>query len=305
MAVLNSVRAILQSAADAGATDVHLCAGSDPQMRVQGRLKEIGGLRLQAADTLDILVNMMNDAQRERFEEKGEYEMALSVFEGLRCRVSAYKQMGNVSLAFRLISSSLPSLENLDASGTLLKTAGLKSGLVLVTGTMGSGRSTTLAALVNRINRGRAAHIITLESPVEYVHRHDKSLVEQREIGSDTGSYAVALRAALKEDPDVIMVDELRDGDTICAALEAAEAGCLVFAAIVAPSANSALDSLLNRFSAEQRLQIRGRLSTILHAVVVQKRRELEDGRREIYCEAMQVGQQTRNALKNGGQRTS
>ncbi|MCM1045894.1 MAG: Flp pilus assembly complex ATPase component TadA [Candidatus Gastranaerophilales bacterium] len=305
MAVLNSVKAILQSAADAGATDVHLCAGSDPQMRVQGKLKEIGGLRLQAADTLDILVNMMNDAQRERFEEKGEYELAIPIFEGLRCRVSAYKQMGNVSLAFRLISSRLPSLESLDASGALLKIAGMKSGLVLVAGTLGSGKSTTLASLVNRINKGRAAHIITLESPVEYVHRHDKSLVEQREVGSDTGSYAVALRAALREDPDVIAVDDLRDKDTICAALEAAEAGCLILAAIVASGANSALDALLNRFSAEQRVQVRGRLSTTLHAVVVQKRRNLEDGASEIYCETMQVGQQTRNALKNGGQKTS
>lgn len=305
MAALYSVGAILKSAAEAGASDVHLSVGAAPQMRVQGRLTDMGGLKLQSADTLNILVNIMNDAQRERFEERGEYELALPVSEELRCRVSAYKQKGNVSLAFRLVPSEIPSLESLGASGALAQIAGMKSGLVLVAGTSGSGRTTTLAALVNRINRERAAHIITLESPIEYVHDHDRSLVEQREIGSDTGSYALALRAVLREDPDVVMVGGLCDRDAVCAALDAAEAGCLVLAAVTATGGNGALDALLNLFSSEQRLQIRGRLAGTLQAVVVQRQKDSEDGGRTISCEVMQVNQQARNALKGGGQRSS
>lgn len=298
MAAMDSLRAILRSAAEADASDVHLSVGAAPRMRVQGQLAEMGYPKLQPGDTLDMLVNIMNDIQRERFEERGEYEMSFAVSEQIRCRVSAYKQKGSVSLSIRLIPARVPSLEMIGASQALVQTTRLRNGLVIVTGPMGSGKTTTLAAMVDGINKSRASHIITLENPIEYVHSHNRSIVDQREIGSDSGSCAAALNAVLKADPDVVMVDRLYGSDAVRAALQAAEAGCLVLASVAAIGANGALDALLNDFTSLERQQIRGRLAGVLQSVAVQKRAFGADGRLSISCEVMRVEQQTRNAIR-------
>ncbi len=298
MSVNGILEEILRAAAEADASDVLLTVGASPRMRVQGRLTEMDFPRIQSADTLDVLVGILDDAQRQRFEERGEYDMALSVTEEIRCRVNAYKQRGNVSFAFRLITSRVPSLEQLGAPETVRRLAGLKSGLVLVTGPVGSGKTTTLAALVDQINKTREAHVITLESPIEYLHAHERSLVDQREIGLDSGSYGQALRAALREDPDVVMVGELGDGDTVCAALDAAEAGCLVFTAVAASGADGALNYLLNRFPAVQQGQIRGRLANVLQTIVVQRMAARADGDRGLSYEVFPVTEAARKSLK-------
>ncbi len=295
MSVIEDVEAILRTAADADASDVHLSVGATPRMRVRGKLAEMDFPRLSPADTLDILVNLMNDVQRERFEEKGEFDMACSFAGNIRCRVSAYKQMGNVSLAFRLISPHVPSLESLSAPEAVAGLCAERSGLVLVAGPVGSGKTTTLAAIADHINKNREAHIITLERPVEYLHIHDKSVVDQREIGLDSESYAMALRAALREDPDVILAGELEDADTVCAALDAVEAGCLVFTAVAVTGANGALEYLLHKFPAALQQQIRNRLAGVLQAVVVQRRSPENHG---ISYEVLQVTAQNRAELR-------
>ncbi|MCH5343538.1 MAG: PilT/PilU family type 4a pilus ATPase [Acetatifactor sp.] len=298
MPVNGTLEEILKMAVEADASDVHLTVGASPRMRVRGKLVEMDLPRLQPTDTLDVLVGIMEDVQRQQFEDRGEYDMALSVSEEIRCRVNAYKQRGNVSLAFRLITPRVPSLESLGAPESVHQLAGLQKGLVLVTGPVGSGKTTTLAAIVDQINKSREAHVITLESPIEYLHVHGLSIVDQREIGLDSRSYGQALRSALREDPDVIMVGELSDGDTVCAALDAAEAGCLIFTAVAASGANGALDYLLNRFPDGQQQQIRGRLAGVLQSVVVQRLVPREDGSRGLSYEVLRVTDATRASLR-------
>ncbi len=300
MPVNGMMQEILKMAVEADASDVHLTVGASPRMRVRGKLIEMELPRLQPTDTLDVLVNIMDDSQRQLFEERGEYDMALSVSEEIRCRVNAYKQRGNVSIAFRLITPRVPSLESLGAPEALLRLANLRRGLVLVTGPVGSGKTTTLAAIVDQINQSREAHVITLEKPIEYLHIHGRSIVDQREIGLDSQSFGQALRAALREDPDVIMVGELNDSETVSAALDAAEAGCLIFTAVASFGAGGVLDCLLNRFPDGQQRQIRGRLAGVLQAVVVQRMVSGEDGSRRLSYEVLGITDRVRASLRGG-----
>ena len=221
---------ILCAARAAGASDVHLTAGSQPRMRVGGELFPMGFARLLPTDTLDILLRILPEGQREQFEEQGEYDFAFSVSRGGRCRVNAYKQKGNVALALRLVEENVPSAESLGLPEEVMALYQLKQGLVLVVGVSGSGKSTTLAALIDQVNTFRNAHIITLENPVEYLHSHKMSMVNQREIGLDSRDYVSALKAVLREDPDVILVSDLDDYETAAAAVSAAETGHLVLA---------------------------------------------------------------------------
>ncbi|MCI8693444.1 MAG: PilT/PilU family type 4a pilus ATPase [Lachnospiraceae bacterium] len=274
-----SIEEILSAARNAGASDVHLAAGLPPKMRVNGLLITMDYSRLTASDTLDILIRVMPQAQRDIFEDRGECDFSFSVPGCGRCRANAYKQKGSVAFALHLVDAQLPSAEDLEMPGAVTELYRRQSGLVLVTGPSGSGRSATLAAFINQVNENREALVITLEDPIEYVHPHKKSMVNQREIGLDSKSYADALHAVLREDPDVILVGELRDAETVAAAVTAAETGHLVFSALPAVNVVSALESVIDMFPPHRQERFRSRLAEVLEAVVSKRLIPAGDGR--------------------------
>ncbi len=209
-----TIKEMLAIAKDAGASDLHITVGVPPKMRVNGQLITMDFERLLPPDTEALADEIMDPVQRAKFEEKGEHDMSFSIPELGRYRVNAYKQRGSVAIALRLVGTEVPSPEVLGVPASVIDLYQRKRGLVLVTGPTGSGKSTTLAAIIDKINNNRECHVITLEDPIEYLHRHKMSMVNQREIGLDSQSYANALRAALREDPDVILVGEMRDFET-------------------------------------------------------------------------------------------
>lgn len=262
---------ILTEAVEANASDVHITTGTPPRMRVNGKLITMSHPKLLPADTLAILVSIMSQNQRERFEEQGEYDMSFAVKELGRFRVSAYKQRGCVAMAIRLIGAAVPAPETLGIPWQVTELYQKRAGLVLVAGPAGSGKSTTLAVIVDKINSMRESHIITLENPIEYLHQHKRSIVDQREIGTDTASYASGLRAALREDPDVILIGEMYDIETIRQAVTAAETGKLVLSALHTGNGKNAVDSMVELFPLQQQDQIRARIENVMEAVVFQR----------------------------------
>ncbi len=290
---------ILCTARRAGASDVHLTAGSPPRMRVRGELMIMEYARLVPAETLDMLLRILPEGQRELFEERGEYDFSCSLVKGGRCRINAYKQRGNVTLVVRLVDAEAPSAEALGLPKSVIDLFRLKQGLVLVTGASGSGRSTTLGALIDQVNTHRSANIITLENPVEYLHTHKLSMVNQREIGIDSRDYVSALRAVLREDADVILVAELVDHETVREAIVAAETGRLVFAAVCAPGITDAIERVTEGFEANGQKQIRMRLANVLQAVVYQELLPSEEGRTAVF-EVLHMGDAERKILCEG-----
>ena len=273
-----TLEGILQVANEAGASDIHLTVGVPPKMRVNGSLVDMGYPALEPDDTLAISIHIMNQTQRDIFEEKGEYDMSLTIGGFGRYRVNVFKQRGSIALALRLVATEIPHHETLGIPDSVVNLYTRKRGLILVTGPTGSGKSTTLASLIDKINEHRDAHIITLEDPIEYLHKHKKSIVNQREIGADTHNYANALRAALREDPDVILVGEMRDLETIEIAVRAAETGHLVLSTLHTIGAASTVDRIIDVFPPHQQQQIRIQLANILEAVISQQLIPTADG---------------------------
>ena len=273
-----NIEDILRVAKDAGASDVHLTVGIPPKMRVYGSLITMDYPKLLPADTLDILISIMTETQRERFEERGEYDMSFSLPNVGRYRLNAFKQRGSIAMAFRLVGTEIPSPESLGIPKSIVDLYQRKRGLVLVTGPTGSGKSTTLAAVIDKINSCRDAHIITLEDPIEYLHQHKLSMVNQREIGLDSDNYANALRAALREDPDVILIGEMRDFETISVAITAAETGHLVLSTLHTIGAASTVDRVIDVFPPHQQQQTRIQLSMVLEGVISQSLIPTADG---------------------------
>ncbi len=300
MAVV-SVEEILTKAKEAGASDVHITVGVPPKMRVNGNLITMDYPKMLPADTLQAVMEIMTETQREKFEEKGEYDMSFSILNVGRYRVNAYKQRGSVAIALRLVATEIPAPETLGVPESVIDLSQRKRGLVLVTGPTGSGKSTTLAAIIDKINNTRDAHIITLEDPIEYLHSHKYSMVNQREIGLDTHSYANALRAALREDPDVILVGEMRDFDTISVAITAAETGHLVLSTLHTIGAASTVDRVIDVFPPHQQQQIRVQLSNVLEAVISQQLIPTADGRGRVAAfEVMHANHAVRNLIREG-----
>ena len=296
-----TIEEILRAAKEAGASDVHLTVGIPPKMRVNGNLITMDYPRMLPADTLEVLVNIMTEVQRERFEERGEYDMSFSIPNCGRYRVNAYKQRGSVALAFRLVGTVVPSPEELGVPESVVELYQRKRGLVLVTGPTGSGKSTTLAAIIDKINNNRDAHVITLEDPIEYLHQHKMSMVNQREIGIDSNNYANALRAALREDPDVILVGEMRDFETISVAITAAETGHLVLSTLHTIGAASTVDRVIDVFPPHQQQQIRVQLSNTLEAVISQQLIPTADGKHRVAAfEVMHANHAVRNLIREG-----
>lgn len=273
-----AIESVLECANNLKASDVHITVGVPPTLRVNGRLVPCDFPILTPEDTLSMAMHIMNQAQREIFEERGEYDMSLTISEFGRYRVNVFRQRGSVAMALRLVGMEIPTPESLGIPLSVVDLYQRKRGLILVTGPTGSGKSTTLAALINKINEERDAHIITLEDPIEYMHKHKKSIVNQREIGVDTSDYASALRVALREDPDVILVGEMRDLETISIAVRAAETGHLVLSTLHTIGAASTVDRVIDVFPPHQQQQIRVQLATVLEAIISQQLIPTADG---------------------------
>lgn len=296
-----TIEEIMKDASDAGASDVHITVGIPPKMRVNGNLVTMNYQKMMPQDTMAVACEIMNDIQRSRFEERGEYDMSFSIPELGRYRVNIYKQRGSAALALRLVDTQVPSPEKLGVPESVINLYERKRGLILVTGPTGSGKSTTLAAIIDKINNNRDAHVITLEDPIEYLHQHKKAMVNQREIGLDTQNYANALRAALREDPDVILVGEMRDFETISVAITAAETGHLVLSTLHTIGAASTVDRVIDVFPPHQQQQIRVQFANVLEAVISQQLIPTADRRGRVAAfEVMHANHAVRNLIREG-----
>ncbi|MBD5519732.1 MAG: type IV pilus twitching motility protein PilT [Lachnospiraceae bacterium] len=296
-----TIEEIMKTANDAGASDVHITVGVPPKMRVNGKLITMDYPKMMPADTMEITLGIMNESQREKFEERGEFDMSFSIPELGRYRVNAYKQRGSAAMALRLVGTVVPSPEVLGVPSSVINLYERKRGLILVTGPTGSGKSTTLAAIIDKINNNRDAHVITLEDPIEYLHQHKMAMVNQREIGLDSQSYANALRAALREDPDVILVGEMRDFETISVAITAAETGHLVLSTLHTIGAASTVDRVIDVFPPHQQQQIRVQFANVLEAVISQQLIPTMDGQGRVAAfEVMHANHAVRNLIREG-----
>lgn len=266
-----SIEELMIEAFQKKASDLHITVGAKPTFRINSKLVPTGGQILSANDTVQFLKEIVTEHQHHDFLEKGELDFSYGIQGISRFRINAYKQRGTVSMAVRVIPTTVPDLDQLGAAPILKTFAQKPQGLVLVTGPTGSGKSTTLAAMIDLINQTQGKHIITLEDPIEYLHRHGKSLIDQREIGVDSFSFAAALRASLRQDPDVILVGEMRDLETISTAITAAETGHLVFATLHTTDAVNTIDRIIDVFPAYQQPQIRLQLASVLVGIVSQR----------------------------------
>lgn len=274
-----TIEEILTVAKEVKASDVHITVGVPPKVRVHGELMNMNYPVLNKADSEAIIRTTMNDRQNEILEEKGEVDFSFSLSQIGRFRVNVFKQRGALSAALRLVNTIIPKPEDLGVPPSVTNLYKKKRGLVLVTGPTGSGKSTTLASLINLINENTSSHVITLEDPIEYLHSHKMATVNQREIGMDSLSYENALRAALREDPDVILVGEMRDLETISIAITAAETGHLVFSTLHTIGAAATIDRIIDVFPPHQQQQIRIQLAMVLEAVISQQLIPTADGK--------------------------
>ncbi len=260
---------LLERVVELDASDLHITAGAPPTYRVNGRLVT-EGTALTSAETEAFVRQILTESQWQEFCHRGELDLPLSTRMS-RFRINAYHQRGACAAALRSITPGIRSLGELGLPAMLAELSLLPRGLVLVTGPTGSGKSTTLAAMIDIVNERRDCHIMTLEDPIEYLHRHKRSIVNQREIGSDTESYATGLRSVLRQDPDVILIGEMRDLDSIAIALTAAETGHLVFSTLHTIGAAQTIDRIIDVFPPYQQAQVRVQLSTVLQGVISQQ----------------------------------
>ena len=297
---LLNIDALLERTVALGASDLHVAAGAAPAVRVRGKLQRLEEFEsLSPETTQTLLYRILSSEQQKHLEIKRQIDLAYPLPGVARFRVNVYFQRGSVGAAFRQIPQEIKSLEELGLPDSLHELTRKPRGLVLVTGPTGSGKSTTLASLIDEINRTRHDHILTIEDPIEFVHRHKNCLVNQREIGPDAVSFAEGLRAALRQDPDVILVGEMRDLETIATALTAAETGHLVFGTLHTQSAPSTIDRIIDVFSAEQQEQVRVQLASTLQGIVTQSLLPTADGRgRAAALEVLFPDDATRNLIR-------
>ena len=297
-----SIDNLLELMVGRGASDLHLSVGSKPAIRVNGRIERIEEIEpLTGEDTQTLMYQILSSEQQKNFEIKRQLDFAHQVPGLARFRVNVYFQRERVGAAFRLIPESIKTLEELGLPTSLHALAEKPRGLVLVTGPTGSGKSTTLAAIIDEVNRTRAEHILTIEDPVEFVHRHKRCIVNQREIGVDATSFAEGLRAALRQDPDVILVGEMRDLETIATALTAAETGHLVLGTLHTQSAASTIDRIIDVFSPAQQEQVRMQIAGSLQGVITQALLPTADGAGRVAAlEILLPDDATRNLVRQG-----
>lgn len=269
---------LLQKTVDLNGSDLHLSTGSPPQVRVHGELQRLDLPELTPAETKSLAYSVLTDVQKRRFEQSSELDFSFGVRGIARFRCNLFTQRGAVGAVYRQIPARIRPFEELALPAVVGKLADQPRGLILVTGPTGSGKSTTLAAMIDKINTERRGHILTIEDPIEYLHAHKSCLVNQREVHSDTHSFSNALRAALREDPDVVLIGEMRDLETVEAALRIAETGHLTFATLHTNSASSTINRIIDVFSADQQAQIRTQLSLVIEGIVCQTLLPRADG---------------------------
>jgi len=284
-----SLRDLLEEMTKRGASDLHLTVGTPPQLRIDGKLAALPYDLLTPEETKKLAYSVMNEKQRKGFEEKGELDLSFGVENLSRFRANIFTQRGNVAAAIRQIPYDIKSFQELGLPKVVEEFGDLPRGLVLVTGPTGSGKSTTLAAIIDKINRERHDHILTVEDPIEYLHRHQNCLINQREVYSDTPSFASALKYALREDPDVVLIGEMRDLETIQASLSIAETGHLAFATLHTNSCAESINRIIDVFPNDQQEQVRVTLSFVLQAVLSQTLIPKIGGGRSMAMEIMVV----------------
>src|SRR6476661_11067689 len=284
------------------ASDLHITAGAPPMVRVRGRLVGVEGYpKLGPTETREIVYSILTNDQRQKLETEWQIDFAYSVPGHARFRVNAYFQRSAIGAAFRLIPADIISIEDLGLPQTVHDFTEKPRGIVLVTGPTGSGKSTSLAAMIDKINTHREEHILTIEDPIEFLHGHKKSIVNQREVGSDATTFAAALKAALRQDPDVILVGEMRDLDTISTALTAAETGHLVFATLHTQDTPQTIDRIIDVFPPHQQHQVRVQLSVALQGIVTQQLLPTADGSgRCLAVEVLIPSAAVRNLIREG-----
>jgi twitching motility protein PilT len=266
-----NLRALLEEMVSRNASDLHIVAGERPKLRVDGDITNSSSdFELTPKDTLQLAYSVLTEQQKKRFELDDELDFSFGIQNLARFRGNVFKQRGCVSMVVRQIPFAIKTFDQLGLPGSIAKMAEKPRGLVLVTGPTGSGKSTTLAAMIDKINRERKGHIITVEDPIEFIHKHQSCIINQREIGSDTKSFANALKYALREDPDIILVGEMRDLETIAATLTIAETGHLAFATLHTNSAAEAINRIIDVFPSHQQSQVRAQLAFVLEGIVTQ-----------------------------------
>ena len=289
-----SIDELLKAVVAKKASDLHLKVGNNPTVRVDGHLEPLDpNLKLSQEDVVAIAFSIMNNQQKQRFKERSELDLAYSAPGLGRFRVNVYQQRGTVNLVFRAVPTKILTIQELHLPAVIEKMAAETRGLILVTGTTGSGKSTTLASIIDQINRTRTENVITIEDPIEFLHRDRKCLVSQREIGADTESFSVALRSALRQDPDVILVGEMRDFETISTALVAAETGHLVLSTLHTIDATETVNRIISVFPPYQQKQIRLQLAGILKGVISQRLVPRADGQGRVPAVEVMVATQT------------
>lgn len=290
---------LLKKAIEVNASDLHICAGMPPEIRVDGSLRPIQGAKpLSEAETKEICFEPLSEEQKKKFTAAKELDLSFSVGKNARIRANIFFQMGTVAGAFRRIPFNIPTPQELGLPEPLMKLTEKPRGLVLVTGPTGCGKSTTLAAMINRVNETRPDHIITIEDPIEYVYQPKKALINQREIGGDTTAFATALKYILRQDPDVVLVGEMRDLETIQAAITAAETGHLVLATLHTNTAVQTIDRIVDVFPPHQQPQIRTELSFILEGIISQQLLPKIGGGRIVALEMLYPTSAIRNLIR-------
>lgn len=298
---MSEINHLLEEAVKKNASDLFITVGKPPTIKIDGQLEIMGQQTLSPEDTHRLVAQLFEKKDHyDEFVEEGEKDFSISLPGVGRFRVAAYTQRGTKAAAIRILRFHQPDPEELGIPETVLDFHKRTKGLILVTGPTGSGKSTTLSSIINLINQNRACHILTLEDPIEYLHSHKKSLVDQREIGMDTRDYARALRSAMRQAPDVILVGEMRDYETISIALTAAETGHLVLSTVHTVGAAKTIDRIIDVFPANQQQQVRVQLSTVLHAVVSQQLIPSGQDGRVAAFEIMIVNAAIRNMIRDG-----
>ncbi len=276
-----NLQEILQQAVQSGTSDIFIVAGTPVTLKINGEIKQLDDQRLTPAMTeelIEAIFQLSQHRSRQRLDQTGEDDFSFSLSQMGRFRVNVYRQRGSLAAVLRVVRFTLPDARELHIDPQILSLAEMKKGLVLITGAAGSGKSTTLACMIDQINRQRSGHIITIEDPIEYLHRHCRSIVSQREIGQDTPDYIHALVSALREAPDVILVGEMRDLETTQTVLSAAETGHLVFSSLHTTGAANTINRIIDIFPSDKQQQIRVQLSMVLRAIVSQQLVPCEQG---------------------------
>lgn len=294
-----NIEKYLIEAAEKGASDVHITVGISPTMRLNGKLIPMSELLITEKHCDEIFESILTEGQKNYLKKHGEFDLALT-FQKKRFRLNVYRVGRSYSYAFRYLNDKILSFDSLGLPRTIQSLCQLTSGLILVTGPTGMGKTTTLSSMINWINTNRDVHIVTLEDPIEYIHHHKKSIINQREIGSDSNSFADGLRSALRQDPDVIFVGEMRDLDSISIALTAAETGHLVLSTLHTIGSAKTIDRIIDVFPPHQQSQVKTQLSVVLRAVISQQLVPSTNGSRVLAYEVMQCNSAIQNLIREG-----